>query len=193
MKIENDKYVTINYTLKNDEGKIIDTSIGKENLGYIQGRGMLLPKLEEQLLNLTPGEKLETIIEAKDGYGEYHKELVTEVDRSNFETDMPIEPGMMFQAMTAAGPQIVRVSKVTDDKITVDGNHELAGVRLHFEIEVVDVRDATEEELKPQGCGGGCGGHCGGNCGGGDCDCGGDGCNCDGDSCGGENCNCKNN
>ena len=180
MTVENDKYVSINYTLKNDEGKTIDTSVGKEPLGYIQGRGMLLPKLEEQIAGKNPGDKFETVLEAKDGYGEYHKELVTDVDRSNFETDMPIEQGRMFQAMTAAGPQIVRVTKVTDDKVTVDGNHELAGVRLHFEVEIVEVRDATEEELAPRGCSGGCGG-CGGGCGGNGC---GDDCNCGG-GCGG--------
>ena len=92
---------------------------------------------------------------------------------------MPIEVGMMFQAMTAAGPQIVRVTKVSDDKVTVDGNHELAGVRLHFDVEIVAVRDATEEELTPSGCGsgcGGCGGGCGGNCGDGGCGDGGCGC-----------------
>ena len=90
-----------------------------------------------------------------------------------FETDMPIEVGMAFQAMTAVGPQIVRVTKVGEDKITVDANHELAGVRLHFDVEVAEVRDATEEELNPQSCGcGGCGGGCGGNCGD-DCNCGG--------------------
>lgn len=178
MTVENDKYVSINYTLKDDEGKTIDSSVGKEVLGYIQGRGMLLPKLEEQILGKNPGDKFSTVLEAKDGYGEYHKELVTDVDRSNFDTDMAIEPGMMFQAMTAAGPQIVRVTKVSDDKVTVDGNHELAGVRLHFDIEIVEVRDATEEELAPQGCGcGGCGGGCGscgdGGCGDGGCGCGG--------------------
>lgn len=182
MTVENDKYVSINYTLKNDEGKVIDSSEGKEPLGYIQGRGMLLPKLEEQIAGKNPGDKFETVLEAKDGYGEYHKELVTDVDRSNFETDMPIEPGMMFQAMTAAGPHIVRVTKVSDDKVTVDGNHELAGVRLHFAVEIVEVRDATEEELNPVGCGGGCGG-CGGGCGNGGCGeggCGDGGCGCSG-------------
>lgn len=181
MTVENDKYVSINYTLKNDDGQIIDTSVGKEPLGYIQGRRMLLQKLEDQILGKKVGDKFEAVLEAKDGYGEYHKELVTDVDRSNFETDMAIEPGMMFQAMTAAGPQIVRVTKVTDDKITVDGNHELAGVRLHFEVEIVEVRDATEEELNPPSCGGGCGG-CGGGCGG---DCGEGGCGDGGCGCGG--------
>ncbi len=83
---------------------------------------------------------------------------------------------MNFQAMTPQGPRIVRVVEVSDKTIKIDGNHELAGKTLHFDIEIVEVRDATEEELNPRGCGG-CGGNCGG-CGGGcgsSCDC--SGCN----------------
>ena len=93
---------------------------------------------------------------------------------------MPIEVGQMFQA----GPTTVRVTAVADDEITVDGNHELAGKELHFDVEIVDVRDPTEEELEPLmsgGCGGGCGG-CGGGCGG---DCGDGGCGDGGCGCGG--------
>lgn len=172
MKAENGKYVSINYVLKNDEGTIIDQSNG-EPLGFVQGLHYILPKLEEAILGHEAGDKLSVVLEAKDGYGEYDNHLIAEVERKMFETDMPIEVGMAFQAMTAVGPQIVRVTKVGEDKITVDANHELAGVRLHFDVEVAEVRDATEEELNPQSCGcGGCGGGCGGNCGD-DCNCGG--------------------
>ena len=104
--------------------------------------------------------------------------------RDKFEFDGEIQIGMPFQVMTPSGLSIVHVTKVEGDKITIDGNHELAGKALNFDIEVVNVRDATEEELAPTsgGCGGGCGG-CGG-CGGGDCgDC--------GSSCGSGGCGCN--
>lgn len=190
MTVEKDKYVSIHYTLKNDEGTVIDSSVGKEPLGYVQGRGYLLPKLEEQIDGKNPGDKFHAVLEPIDGYGEKREDLISEVPRSNFETDMPISIGMAFQAMTAGGPIIVRVVKVEDDKVTVDGNHELAGVRLNFDVEIVEVRDATEDELNPsRGCGGGCGG-CGGGCGG---DCGGDGeCGCGSDGGCGGNCGCQN-
>lgn len=180
MKVENDKYVSINYILKNDDGEILDSSTEK-TLDYVHGRGYLLPKLEEKLDGKNPGDKFSVVLEAADGYGEYRKELVADVDRSNFEAGVPIEVGMAFQAMTASGPQIVRVTKISDDKITVDANHELAGTRLHFEIEIADVREATEDELNPPSCG--CGGNCNGGCGGGcsDGECGG--------GCG--NCSCE--
>ena len=108
-----------------------------------------------------------------DGYGEYDEKLIVELTRDKFEFDGEITVGMPFQVMTPSGLSIVHVTKVEGDKITIDGNHELAGKALNFDIEVVNVRDATEEELSPSsGCGGGCGG-CGGGCGGGDCgDCG---------------------
>ena len=118
--------------------QIIDKSREDNPLGFVMGKQAILPKLEEQILGKEVGDKFTAVLEAKDGYGEYDKTFVTEVDRKNFETENPIEIGMAFQAMTAMGPLIVRVTKITDDKITVDGNHELAGVRLHFDVELAE-------------------------------------------------------
>jgi FKBP-type peptidyl-prolyl cis-trans isomerase SlyD len=183
MTAEKDKFVSIHYTLKNDDGEILDSSVEKnQTLDYVHGREYLLPKLEEAITGKNPGEKFSVVLEPADGYGEYRKEFVAEVDRKNFETDAPIEVGMAFQAMTAMGPQVVRVVKVGDEKITVDANHELAGVRLHFDVEIINVRDATEEELNPS-CSGGCG-NCGGECSGGSCE---GGCG-EGNGCGGGCC-----
>lgn len=182
MKIAQDKWVAIHYTLTGDDGKEIDSSIGSAPLGYVHGRGYLIPGMEAALEGKEPGEKFSTVIEPKDGYGEYDKELVMNVARNQF--DGEVEVGMMFQVMTPQGPAIVRAVEVGPDIVKIDGNHELAGKNLHFEVEVVEVRDATEEELNPRGCGG-CGGGCG-NCGGDGCD--GD-CNCGDGGCGGD-CNC---
>lgn len=170
MNIEKDKWVAIHYTLKDDDGKEIDSSVGGAPLGYVHGRGYLIPGLEKELEGKTTGDKFNSVIAPKDAYGEYDKELVMELDRDRFGYEGEIETGMQFQAMTPQGPSIVTVSKVDGDKITIDGNHSLAGKTLHFDVEVVEVRDATEEELNPScgGCGGNCGGGCGGNCGG-DC------------------------
>ena len=170
MKADKNSYVTINYTLKDDDGELIDSSVGKEPLEYIHGNGALLPKLEELITGKEPGEKFSVVLEAKDGYGERDERLVAKVPLENFDTSIQIEVGMQFQADTPAGPQIVKVTKVDGKEITVDANHELAGVRLHFDIEILDIREATQDELDSLnscGCGGGCGG-CGG-CGDGDC------------------------
>lgn len=170
MKVEKNSIVKINYTLKNDEGQVLDTSIGGEPLEYMHGNGMLLQKLEDVITGKDVGEKFTAVLEPKDGYGEFDNQLVVKVPRDQFDTSMPIEVGMRFQAETAYGPQIVIVKEVTDKEITVDGNHELAGVRLNFEVEIVDCREPTAEELENGlscGCGCGCGGDCGcdGECG----------------------------
>lgn len=179
MNAAKDKMVSINYTLKDKDGTVIDTSVGAEPLQYLHGNGYLLPKLEAEIENKQPGDKFSVTLEPKDGYGEYDEKQVVEVPREQFDSSVEIQEGMQFAAETPYGQRIVTVKKVTEKTVTVDGNHELAGVTLFFDVEVVEVRDATEDELnRGSGCGG-CGG-CGGNCddeegcGGG---CGGCGCN----------------
>ncbi len=173
MTINPQKMVKIHYTLKDKDGNQLDTSLGGEPLEYMQGIGAIIPGLERALEGKNPGEKIHAEIEPKDAYGEYDEALVAEVPRSQFDAKFEIEVGQQFQADTATGPMIVKVTKVDDEKITVDGNHELAGQKLFFDVEIIDVRDATEEELEPYlQSSGGCGG-CGGGCSGGCSSCGG--------------------
>lgn len=171
MKIENMKMVKIHYTLKDAAGDVLDTSEGGEPLEYMHGMGRLIPGLEKELSGLDAGERRHVVVEPKDGYGEFDESLVQKVPRTQFDVTMPIEVGQQFTAETATGPFMVRVTAFDDDSVTVDGNHELAGKQLHFDVEIVDVRDPTQQELEPlfaeeSGCGGGCG-SCGGGCGGG--------------------------
>lgn len=172
MEIAYQKMVKIHYTLKDTDGNQLDSSLGGEPLEYMHGIGSLIPGLEKELEGKKPGDKFHSEIEPALGYGEYDEKLVAEVPRSQFDANFEIEVGQQFQADTATGPMIVKVTKIADDKITVDGNHELAGKKLCFDVEVVDVRDATEAELEPfvneggcGSCGGGCSG-CGSSCGG---------------------------
>lgn len=192
MVIEKDKMVAIHYTLKDDNGVEIDSSAGGNPLAYIHGNGYLIPGLEKELEGKSAGDKFKAVIQPEEGYGVYDERLIATLSRERFDLPGDIEIGMQFQVSTPAGPTIVRVTKVEGDNITIDGNHELAGKVLHFDVEVVEVRELTEEEKQQMlsggcgcGCGGGCGGNCDGDCGG---DCGGD-CNCDG-GCDGD-CNCQ--
>ena len=184
MTITKDKFAAFHYTLRDANGVELDSSAGTEPLGYVHGRGYLIPGLEAQLEGKAPGDKFSCTIQPKDGYGERDERLVAELSKDRFETDAEIEVGMQFQVMTPAGPTIVTVIEVNGDRIKIDGNHEMAGKILNFDIEVVEVRDTTEEELAQleSGCGGcgsncgGCGsneecGGCGGNEGCGDCVC----------------------
>lgn len=190
MKIAKDTVVQIHYTLTGDDGETFDTSRNGEPLEYLHGNGNLIPGLEAQLEGKEAGDSLVAVVPPTGAYGFSDERLIAKVPRTQFDSEAPLEVGMRFQADTMAGPMIVRITEITDDEITVDGNHELAGKTLHFDVDVISVREALPEELVPQhGCGGGCGG-CGGGCGDGDCDCGGNcgsdesGCGCGGGCCG---------
>lgn len=181
MLIENNKIVTIEYTLKDKDGKLLDSSESSGPLEYLHGHNNIIPGLEKALEGKRAGDTVEAVIEPKDAYGEYDPKLVTEVPPEQFDASVKVQVGMSFQASSNAGPVIVHVTKVADDKITVDANHELAGQTLYFNVAVKDVRDATAEQIAngspyTGGCGGGCsscGGSCGGGCGGGSCGSGG--------------------
>ena len=193
MKIEKNKVVSIHYTLTDDDGNKIDSSVGSEPLTYYHGNGYLMTGLENELEGKSAGEKLNVTVQPADGYGIYDERLVSSIPRERFEIDGEITVGMQFQVQTPGGAAIVRVVEVGDKEIKIDGNHELAGKVLHFDVEIVDVHEPSQEEkmqyesILAGGCGGGCGG-CGGNCGG---DCGSD-CaeNCQGD-CANSECTCK--
>lgn len=147
MKIADKLVASIHYTLKDDDGKVIDSSEGHDPLDFIQGLGNIIPGLESALNGKAVGDKFQVVIEAADGYGEFNAELVQEVPRTMFEGVDEIEVGMTFQAQTASGMQVVEVMEVDDETVTINGNHQLAGQRLHFDIDVVAIREATADEL----------------------------------------------
>ncbi len=148
MTIRNDLVVSMHYTLRDDAGEVLDTSDGGEPLAYLHGHNNIVPGLEEALTGKDVGDKLDVKVSPEQGYGENHAELVQEVPRAAFEGVDEIQPGMRFQAETAAGPRPVIVTTVTDETVTVDGNHPLAGENLHFSVEVVETRDPLPEELE---------------------------------------------
>ncbi|WP_294946783.1 peptidylprolyl isomerase [Sulfurivirga sp.] len=147
MQVEKDKVVTIEYTLKNDKGEVLDASNGNP-LAYLHGHGQIIPGLEKALEGKQPGDKLTVTVPAAEAYGERHEMLVQEVPRQLFQGVDNIEVGMRFEAQSDQGVHSVEVTKVDGDTITVDGNHPLAGQDLTFDVEIVDVRDATPEELE---------------------------------------------
>lgn len=148
MQIAQDAVVSIHYTLTNDQGETLDSSVGGEPLAYLQGHGNLIPGLENALNGKQAGDKLTVKVSPAEGYGEYDKNLVQRVPRRSFRGIADVRVGMQFQMQSAQGPRAVTVTQVVGDMVTVDGNHELAGQTLNFEVEIVEVRDATQEELE---------------------------------------------
>lgn len=147
MQIGNRKVVTLDYTLTDDQGEVIDTSKGQEPLQYLHGSGNIVPGLEKALEGKATGDSMKVTVSADEGYGPHDEELVQAVPRDRFPEDMEIEVGMQFEANGRGGPQVVTVVGVEADKVTVDANHPLAGMNLSFDVTVLDVRDATVEEL----------------------------------------------
>ena len=143
MQITKDKVASIHYTLRDGDGNILDTSAGREPLTYLQGAGNLIPGMEEGLEGKAKGDKFQLKIAPEKGYGVKDTNLVQKVPRSAF-GNQKIEKGMQFQ--TNQG-QVVTVTETGLESITVDANHPLAGVELHFDVEVTDVRGATPEEI----------------------------------------------
>ena len=148
MTIAANKVVTFHYTLTNEAGELVDTSREGEPLPYLHGANNIVPGLEQELEGKNVGDKLQVAVPPHLGYGEYMEEMVQQVPRDMFQGIDTLEVGMQFHAEGQSGQQhVVTITAVEGDSVTVDGNHDLAGETLNFDVEVMDVRDATEDEL----------------------------------------------
>lgn len=148
MQIEKNKVVSIDYTLTDPQGQVIDSSKDRGPLSYLAGVGGIIPGLENALQGKSEGDKLDLTIPAAEAYGEKDPALVQSVPKNLFQGVQSIQPGMQFQAQGPSGPaRMVTVVGVQEDTVTIDANHPLAGMPLHFEVNVVSVRDASSEEL----------------------------------------------
>jgi len=144
--IAKDTAVRFNYILKDENGNVIDQSQG-EPLAYLHGHNNIIPGLEKELEGKSAGDSLTAVIEPADAYGEYQEQAVQKVPRANFQGVEDIQPGMQFQSEAEGQVMLVTVTDVNDDTVTVDANHPLAGKKLSFDVEIVEVRAATEDEL----------------------------------------------
>jgi FKBP-type peptidyl-prolyl cis-trans isomerase SlyD len=147
MNITQNKVVSIHYTLTDKSGEILDTSKGRGPLAYLHGRGNLITGLEKELEGKKEGDKLNITVPPEEAYGARDENLIRQVPRSAFKEVEDLQPGMRFQSKTESGTEIFTVSKVEDEKVTIDSNHPLAGEALTFDVKVADVREATEEEV----------------------------------------------
>ena len=149
MTIKENSAVSFHYTLTDDDGQQLDSSAGKEPLAYLHGAGNIIPGLENALTGKAVGDSMSVAVSAAEGYGEVQKELIQDVPRTSFQGVDEIEVGMQFEAQTGQGGTVpVTVTAVSDETVTVDGNHPLAGKNLNFDVSIEAVRDATEEELE---------------------------------------------
>ena len=158
MTITSDSVVTLHYTVSTEDGTTLDSSEGKEPLVVLLGQRFLIEGLEDALIGKDKDDSFNVSIEPDKAYGERVDELVQTVPRSMFE-GTEVEVGMSFRATTPQGEQSVIIIETNDEEVVVDGNHPLAGIPLTFDVNVVDIREATEQEREhghvhgPEGCG----------------------------------------
>ena len=148
MKIEKDLVASFDYTLKDEDGSVLDTSDGGEPLSYLHGAGNIISGLENKLLGREAGDTFLATIEPKDAYGVYTDDLVFSVTKDKFDDPGEVEEGLHFQAEISGDLRLCTVSKIDGENVEVNANHPLASMTLHFEVSVRDVREATAEEIE---------------------------------------------
>ncbi len=147
MTIDVNKAVALAYTLTDDEGTVIDQS-SDGSFEYLHGASNIIPGLENALTGKSVGDKFAVAVDPEDGYGERNEEMIQTVGRDMFNPEDEVIPGMQFNAQSPEGQMlVVTVVEASDESVTIDGNHPLAGVRLNFDVEVLKMRDATAEEI----------------------------------------------
>lgn len=154
--ITNNMVVSMNYTLKDKQGEVIDAS-GDEPLQYLQGFQNIIPGLEAALAGLKIGDKKQVVISPEDGYGSYNDELKVVIAKEQFSQGEEPEVGMLVQLDSPQGPMMAQITAIEDSTVHLDLNHPLAGEELHFDVEITGIREASQEEIShghPHGPGG---------------------------------------
>ena len=148
MQIAADRVVLIHYTLKDDNGSVLDSSAGGDPLAYIQGHGNLVAGLEKALKGKQDGARVVVSVAPADGYGIHDAALIQRIPKRSLQGSGEIKKGMQFQGQTPDGMRLFTVTAMVGDMVTLDGNHPLADQSLNFDVEIVSVREATAEELE---------------------------------------------
>jgi FKBP-type peptidyl-prolyl cis-trans isomerase SlyD len=147
--VSDDIVVTMEYSLKLDDGQEIDNSAGRDPFQFLQGRGQIIPGLEKELYGMHSGDEKKVTVAPADGYGEYDPDNLETVTRDIFPADMDLEEGLPLQLRDANSGEIIQatVSKIGNEKVLLDLNHPLAGETLSFQVKITELRNATAEEL----------------------------------------------
>jgi len=148
MKIEDNTAVMLAYTLTDPDGKQLDKSTPEEPFAYLHGTGGIIPGLEASLEGKQAGDAFKITVEPADAYGERNESLVQVVSKDLFAEVEKLEPGMSFHGESDQGTHTVMITAIDGDDVTIDANQPLAGVPLSFDVEVLEVREATSEELE---------------------------------------------
>lgn len=164
MAISNNSYVKLHYKGTLSDGTVFDSSEGKEALDFVCGVGLIIPGLEEGIQGLTTGDKKTITIPSEKAYGPRMDEAMQEVPKDQFPSEIELQVGMQLAAQGPQGAIPVVVTEILEDMVKVDFNHPLAGKDLTFDVEIIEERESTSQDMEkfmPQQQGGCCGGSCG--------------------------------
>ena len=147
MEIADQRVAYLHYVLTDDSGEVLDRSAPDEPLAYLHGSGNIIPGLEKALVGRSKGDKLKVTVAPEDAYGERSNDMMQQMPRRAFKGIPDLKVGMRLHAQSDHGPQVVTVTRIAGDMVTIDANHPMAGMTLHFDVEIADVRAATAEEM----------------------------------------------
>jgi FKBP-type peptidyl-prolyl cis-trans isomerase SlyD len=140
--VEDGSIVSIEYTLRDDSGNIIDTNVGKEPLTFIEGAGQVVKGLERELNGMKVGDQKQVHVKPEDGYGFPDKNAFHEIPREKIPPEGQ-KPGAMLMTKAPGGGTIpMRVQEVKEKTVIVDLNHPLAGKNLNFDVRIKDIKAA---------------------------------------------------
>lgn len=159
------RVVSFHYTLRDPNGRVLDTSAGGEPVMYLEGAGQIIDGLDEQLRGAAEGAKTRVVVPAKKAYGERDPAQVHRVKRALLPVEGELRVGDQFQTDADRFAPVVTVQAIEGEDVLLDANHPLAGVDLTFDVEIVTARIATAEEKSHGHAHGGGGGGCGDGCG----------------------------
>jgi len=158
MRISANMVVLFDFQLKDDDGQPIESSADGEPIAYLHGSGEVVPGLEAALEGREAGDSFQVTVSPEDGFGERSEELCQDISKEEFTDIDDLAVGMQFRVPTDDGETVVTVTEIGNDFVSIDGNHELAGCTLHFDVQIREVRAATPEEIE-HGHAHGVGGH----------------------------------
>ena len=141
------RVIAFNYVLKNAQGELLDASEPNQPMPFLEGKMQIIPKLEEIISKMSEGDKKKVELKASDAYGDFNQKMIIEVEKNEL-AHINIELGSHLQLNMGDETKVVRVAKMTDTHVTLDGNHPLAGVDLSFDVEVIMIRPATKDEIQ---------------------------------------------
>jgi FKBP-type peptidyl-prolyl cis-trans isomerase SlyD len=147
-KVKDDVVVTLQYTLRLDDGTLVEESEPDDPLVYLHGHENIIPGLEKELAGLRVGDRKSVVVDPEEGYGDYDPEDIGRISKDGLPDEFEPEVGMLVPIIDEEGNEAeVLIIEITDEDLIVDFNHPMAGERLHFDVEITELREATPEEL----------------------------------------------